>query len=334
MVRFSEYFDEWLYGKNGYYTNYKAIGKEGDFFTSVSTTKFFGGAIANKIYELINSKFPQNTTIVEIGAHKGYLLADIIQFLYTFDPKIIQRLKFGILEKFENLRKIQYNYIKQSFGNVINFRHFNSVDEINLDSAIFISNELFDAFSTELVWQRDKFLQMAYVSDEHKIVWRECIDERVLSLAIENKITKGEVPLSYEDFIKKLVLNVNRFYFITFDYGEKYPRNDFSIRIYSEHKTYPLFEPGLNLKNYFKRADITYDVNFALLSNIFKKYGVKEVDYKTQLKAMIEFKITDLLEELKANVDNDTYLREVNKVKMILNPTYMGDRFKMIMFEK
>ena len=333
MIKFSEYFNEWLYGRNGYYTNYKTIGKEGDFFTSVSTTKFFGGAIANKIFQILHSDMPKDTTIIEIGAHRGYLLADIIQFLYTFNPKLLDKLHFAIVERYESLQKIQKEYLFKSFGNHISFRHYKTINDIDVNHAIFVANEIFDAFPTELVWQRDKFLQLAYVDNEHKIVWKECKDEDIIKLAIENKITKGEIPISYIHYAKSLS-KINRFYFITFDYGEKYPRNDFSIRLYYQHKTYPLFEEGLNLKRYFKNSDITYDVNFSLLSNSFKQYGIKEIDYKTQLKAMIDFGLTDLLEILKANVDQQTYLKEVNKVKLILNPTYMGDRFKMIMFKK
>ena len=64
MIRFSEYFNFWLYGKDGYYTNYKNIGKEGDFFTSVSVTPFFGGAIAKKIISSIESGFLNKTTTI------------------------------------------------------------------------------------------------------------------------------------------------------------------------------------------------------------------------------------------------------------------------------
>ena len=43
--KFSDYFNAWLYSKDGYYSKYKEIGKEGDFYTSVSTSSFFGGSI-------------------------------------------------------------------------------------------------------------------------------------------------------------------------------------------------------------------------------------------------------------------------------------------------
>ena len=116
MQLFSEYFDEWLYGDDGYYSNYKAIGKDGDFFTAVSASKLFGGSIAKRIIDTIESGFvPMNTTIVEIGAHHGYLIADIIQFIYTLKPELLQTLTFAIVERYENLREKQ----KSTFSNLL-----------------------------------------------------------------------------------------------------------------------------------------------------------------------------------------------------------------------
>ena len=48
QIKFSSYFNNWLYGDDGYYSNYKTIGKEGDFYTAVSSSKFFGGTIGKK----------------------------------------------------------------------------------------------------------------------------------------------------------------------------------------------------------------------------------------------------------------------------------------------
>ena len=298
MIKFSTYFDNWLYSDDGYYSNYKVIGKDGDFFTAVSTSRFFGGAIANRIIEVIDSGFlPKNTTIVEIGAHHGYLLADIIQFIYTLKPKLLDSLSFAIVERYENLQQKQKEYFKSSFGDVIKLKHFKSVDELNLDNAFIVANEIFDAFSCELVFQKDNILQQAFVKN-HKIIWQECKDEKLIKTCVENKITKGEVPVGIKEFGVSLLKGVKRFEFVTFDYGDKYPRNDFSCRIYQKHSVYPIFEENLDLKSLYKKSDITYDVNFAYLIKIFEDIGIKNIVYETQLKAMVRFGITDLLEIL------------------------------------
>ena len=66
----------------------------------------------------------------------------------------------------------------------------------------------------------------------------------------------------------------------------------------------------------------------------FIEAGAKNIAYETQLKALVEFGIIELLEILHKNVDEKTYLSEANKVKTLLNPTGMGDRFKMASFRK
>ncbi len=55
----------------------------------------------------------------------------------------------------------------------------------------------------------------------------------------------------------------------TFDYGEKYVRNDFSIRVYRSHETFPLFDEDLELSESYQKDDITYDVNFGHVSEAF-----------------------------------------------------------------
>jgi len=336
-IKFSEYFNDWLYGEQGYYANYKTIGKDGDFYTAVSSSKFFGGSIGKKAVDTINSGFlPTNTTILEIGAHHGYLLADMIEFIYTLNPKLIGTLKFAIVERYEHLRIKQKEYFKQSFGDQIELIHYNDISEVKLDNAFVVANEIFDAFACDLVYTNDKnILQYAVVNKEkNKIEFVDNNNEVLKNHCDKYKITKGEVPVGYKEFAQNLSSNIDKFEFITFDYGEKYPRNDFSTRVYFKHNVFPIFDEKMNLEQFFGLSDITYDVHFDYLIDCFKDVGISNINYETQLKAMVSFGITELLEMLHKNVDEDTYLHEANKVKTLLNPTGMGDRFKMLSVKK
>ena len=335
MIKFSEYFNEWLYADDGYYATYKEIGKDGDFFTSVSTSSFFGGAIAKKIIKTIEDGFlPKDTTILEIGAHHGYLLADVIQFIYTLKPELLETLSFSIVERFSNLQKKQEEYIKESFGDLIKLKHYDDLEKVELENAFVIANEIFDAFSCELVYTNDKnILQQAFV-ENHKIKFIDCNDKKIINHCKKYQVTKGEIGLSYEEFVNTLCKNINSFEFLTFDYGDRYPRNDFSARVYEKHAVYPIFEEGLDLEKLYKKSDITYDVHFNHLRDCFKNNKLENIIFNTQLKALVEFGIIELLEILKANVDETTYLRQTQKVKILLEPTGMGDRFKIINVRK
>lgn len=335
MIKFCDYFNDWLYGKDGYYSNYKEIGKDGDFFTSVSTSSFFGGSIAKKIISSIEEGFlPNNTTILEIGAHHGYLLADIIQYIYTLKPQLLETLNFAIVERFENLQIQQKNYLKESFGDSIKIKHFNDINEVKLQNAYIIANEIFDAFACDLVYtNKNDVLQQAFVIN-HEIKFIDCIDEKIINHCKKYSITKGEVALSYKNFVNTICSNIDSFEFLTFDYGDRFPRNDFSARIYEKHAVYPIFEENLDLEKLFKKSDITYDVHFNYLNDCFIENNIKDIKFNTQLKSLVEFGILDLLEILKANVNEKAYLKETQKVKILLEPTGMGDRFKTLNIRK
>jgi len=334
-VTFSQYFNNWLYSKDGYYSNYKPIGKDGDFYTSVSSSKFFGGTIGKRVVDIINNGFLSNkTTIIEIGAHHGYLLSDMIQFIFTLQPELIKTLQFAIVERYEHLQIKQKEYFQKCFGDEIQLIHYNTINEVNTKEAFIIANEIFDAFACDLVYtDADTTLQSAIV-ENNTIKFIDNEDIFLEKYCHKYKVTKGEVARGYEEFTSSICSHIKKFEFVTFDYGEKYPRNDFSCRVYENHNVYPLFDENINLKNLYKKSDITYDVNFTHLIDSFIQAGATNLSYETQAKALIHFGIIELLEILHKNVDEETYLGQTNRVKILLNPIGMGDRFKMASFRK
>ncbi|NOZ90581.1 MAG: hypothetical protein GXO60_04760 [Epsilonproteobacteria bacterium] len=327
-MKFSTYMNEWLYGENGYYKRFKEIGKAGDFYTAVSTSSFFGASIANHFYKLIQKdSFKRNGWLIEIGAHQGYLLCDMIQWLYTIEPNLVKTLKFGIVERQKEVQKAQLEYIANRFGGDIEITHFNDIDEVKVDYTFFVSNEIFDAFPCELI----KDGQQAFVQN-HQIEWREA-EKDLLEFASKHRQIKGEVAVGYEEFAKSMS-GVKSCDFISFDYGERLVRNDFSIRVYQKHKTYPLFDEELKLEEVYQKADITYDVNFGHLIEAFNEAGFRLDGYETQARALIRFGIIDILEMFSKQTTEANYLREVDKIKTLIAPTIMGDKFKMVHFVK
>jgi len=333
-LSFNNYFNEWLYSKNGYYTKYKTIGKEGDFFTSVSTSSFFGGTIGKRVVNIIEDGFlEKDSTILEIGSHHGYLLADMIQFIYTLSPNLLDTLEFAIVEKHPHLQTQQKEYINKCFGDTIKLKHYNDINEVNLSSAFVIANEIYDAFPCDLVYTEDNVLKKAVVNN-HSISFVKNDDIFLEYYCQQYKVTKGEIARGYEEFAFHLSKSIEKFEFITFDYGEKYPRNDFSCRVYKNHDVFPLFDKEIDLANLYQESDITYDVNFQHIIDSFEKNNIECTMYETQLQALVSFGIIELLEMLHQHVDEKSYLKEANKVKTLLNPTGMGDRFKMVSFRK
>lgn len=324
---FSKYMHEWLYGENGYYGSYHPIGKEGDFYTAVSTSKFFGGSIAQHIIKRIDEGFLfSDSLICEIGAHHGYLLADIIEFLYTLRPQLLKSLRFGIVERFDALQAQQKSYFEESFGDVIKLEHYHDVSEINASCAFFIANEIFDAFACELFY-KDKIGRV----EEGKVIF-DVESPECSAHAQKYKKDRGEIAVGYESFAQSMAQSVPKFEFMSFDYGELDARSDFSIRVYQEHKVYPLFDEDLDLQKAFAATDITYDVNFSHVKEAFEVQGMKCVQYATQLVALVEMGVLDLLATLKEKASEEIYIQELEKVKVLITPSLMGERFKMIRF--
>jgi len=328
-MKFSEYMNAWLYGDSGYYTQYNTIGKEGDFYTAVSSSKFFGGSIAKHIISVIDEGFlSKNTTICEIGAHHGYLLADIVEFIHTLRPELLTTLNFCIVERYENLQNQQKKYFSECFGDAVNLLHVNDISALKVDDAFILANEIFDAFSCELFYKG----KIASVK-EHEVVFEE-EDEEITLLAAKYHKDRGEIAVGYEEFARNVQKASPRFEFMSFDYGDMQARPDFSLRIYHEHKVDPFFEESLNRAKLFQTSDITYDVNFQHVKDAFIDEGMEYVDFQAQMVALVDFGVLELLEMVRDHAGEDIYKQELQKVKTLIMPDMMGERFKVIRFRK
>lgn len=320
---------DWLYGEDGYYATYKNIGKSGDFYTAVSASKFFGGTVANHIISLVDEGFlAKDGTICEIGAHHGYFLADVIEFIYTLRPELLNTLEFVIIERFDDLQKFQTNYFKESFGEVVKLTHYRSLSELKCKNAFFIANEIFDAFPCELYYKG----KTARV-EGHTIEF-DVDDSWVEDKAKKYSKDRGEIAIGYEEFAKEMADSCEKFEFMSFDYGEMGARPDFSLRVYAKHEVIPFFDENIKREELFAKSDITYDVTFAHVKDAYEEAGVEFIELKAQMTALVNMGIMDLLEILKDNADEKIYKQELEKAKMLIMPNFLGERFKMIRFRK
>lgn len=324
---FSQYMSEWLYGENGYYATYKSIGKDGDFYTAVSASKFFGGTIAKHIISLIDEGFLESdATICEIGAHHGYFLADVCQFIYTLRPELLSSFEFVIIERFDALVTQQRNYFTESFGDALQLKHYKSLNELQCKTAFFVANEIFDAFPCEL-YHKGKTATV----DAHEIVFEQ-ENKWVDAKAKKYHKERGEIAIGYEEFALSMANAAQKFEFMSFDYGEMQARPDFSLRVYAKHEVIPFFDEKIKRQELFAKSDITYDVNFTHVKDAFAEAGVTFVEFKAQMVALVDMGLLELLEILQKNVEEKIYKQELEKAKILILPNFLGERFKMIKF--
>lgn len=329
-LRFSEYFGAWI---RAYYANVP-LGR--DFYTAVGASKFFGGAIAKYILgRLESSELALPLNIIDLGANNANLLQDIRAFLGTLGVGVVENCDFIAVEANSKITHPLAPSATISLGegeSVIFYNNLAALKSANLlcnRHNIFIANEFFDALPCEIIDNG----KMAFV-ENNRLIFKIYDDKKMLEICEKFKITKGEIPLSYDEFCENI--KNEKFMFITFDYGDFAPRNDFSLRLFYKHKIQNFMEivldsaPNLqiqsqNLANLFGKCDITYSVPFFMLDRAFERIGAKKILSKRQDLALIEdFKILELLQDF-YNAQNSqnpqnlgTYLRESNKIKTLL----------------
>jgi NADH dehydrogenase [ubiquinone] 1 alpha subcomplex assembly factor 7 len=112
-ISLDEYMNICLYDKNyGYYTTKEHIfGEKGDFITAPEVSQMFGETISIFLYKILENsfKFPHSWDLLEVGAGRGFLMADILASFVGF--KCLRGLNVIIVEKSNKLTKIQQENI-------------------------------------------------------------------------------------------------------------------------------------------------------------------------------------------------------------------------------
>ncbi|MEB2811877.1 SAM-dependent methyltransferase [Campylobacter upsaliensis] len=279
---FSDFFQKWLY--ENYYKNGVFVGKRGDFYTAVSVGELFGSLLAKHFLSLIDKQIlTPPLQVVEIGANEGYLSRDFLSALVQFRPNIFEKLEFHIIEPHEKLQILQKQTLKG-----VEFTHHHSFKETHFQNAFIFCNELFDSFACDLI-DNDK---MAFIED-FKFIFKPLSPTLKKQCELLN-LQKGEFSFYLSNFFEDLNAACDSFIFAGFDYGEFLPQR-FSLRIYQNHQLFDPFE--VDLRAFFGKSDLTYNVNFTHLQYLIEKYHFKLLSLEKQSKALLEFGLESIIEQ-------------------------------------
>ena len=279
-MKFSLFFNEWLH--ENYYKNAVNIGKKGDFFTAVSIGELFGTLLAKHFLNLLDKqilKLP--IQIVEVGANEGFLSKDFLTALLSFRAEIFEKLEFFIIEPHEKLRTLQKNTLQG-----VEFSHKTSLKECNFKNAFIFTNELFDSFACELINDG----KMAFVKD-FEIYFKHITKELKKECDLLG-LKKGEFCPYLAEFFDDLNKACENFVFAGFDYG-KNEINNFSLRIFKKHEIFDFFSS--DLRKFFGKSDLTYDINFKHLLSLIERQNFKLLAFERQSKALLNFGFEELL---------------------------------------
>ncbi|WP_039667711.1 SAM-dependent methyltransferase [Campylobacter sp. RM16704] len=315
-MTFSEFFKNWT---DKYYSQAVSVGKNGDFYTVVSVGNLFGVLLANYFLKLIDDKkLTLPVEVVEIGANEGHLMLDFIQALYTLRADVLGQIECYIIEPHEKLRNIQ----KKLFDEYeLDVKIHNSLKECHFKNAFFYANELFDCFACELV----KNKTMAYVDNDLNIVFKP-MGEDLLKECEKYNIYNSELCIEYKSFLDELKQACKKLTFVCFDYAKK--EEKFSIRMFKKHQVFDLFKE--NLKDFYAKSDITYNVNFEHFMQVLKEKGFEIVKHKNQNQVLIDFGLEEIIKQAKST-HPQIYKNFIKQSKNLMFG--FGDKFKFLEFK-
>src|SRR2546422_2468376 len=145
-VSFARFMELALYHPlYGYYERRaQPVGRQGDFFTSVTVGSLFGELLGFQFVAWLKAVGPGPSQIVEAGAHDGRLAADILNFLKTHQPGLLERVDYWLIEPSAHRQRWQQQTLDQFAAKVRWFDSLAALPASGVRGVIF-SNELLDA---------------------------------------------------------------------------------------------------------------------------------------------------------------------------------------------
>ena len=326
--------------EHGYYASGRArVGKEGDFFTSVSVGKIYGrllASICREAWERLER--PTEFTIVEQGANDGAMAADILGAIREGDEEFRNAARFAIVEPFPSNRERQ----QQKLRDFRNITWVSSPEELPRFTGIHLSNELLDAFPVDsLRWSGTAWEEECVAHEGGNLSWvTRPIADQELSVAarqLPSHLDAGfrvEINPGIPSWLAAIHDKLERGIVLTVDYGQagddRYAphRADGTLLSYRNHERFndPLHEPGLR--------DITAQVDFSALAEEALKAGFEILGYSDQHHFLVGAAEPWLRSLGDLTAKSDAAQSDLKSLQTLLNPGTMGMQFKAIAFGK
>jgi SAM-dependent MidA family methyltransferase len=338
-MRFDRYMELALHHPaHGYYAAGRPIGREGDFFTSVSVGPLFGQLLARQARQMWRAlDCPRPFWIIEQGTHDGQLALDILESCRSGPDDFLAAVRYGIIEPSSSARKLQERRVtKAKLGERVCWMR--DLREVRREKpiGIFLSNELVDAFPVHLIHRSaDAWMERCVeVDDEGSLSWTdvsiqdEKLGEAIRGLPlpeIEGYVT--EINLTARDWMQEVAKVFERGYVLTIDYG--FPaslyyapfRSGGTLTTYQDHRRDDdvLHSPG--------KRDITAHVDFTALVRAGESGGLTTLGLIDQQRFLMGVAQSELSGAEKYENGIPSQLRAWNT---LTHPEHLGSRFQVL----
>lgn len=322
-VSFSSVMELALYHEEfGYYgPGPRRIGREGDFFTSVSVGPLYGRLLAQfALQEWQRLGEPGDFALIEQGAHDGQLAADIL------DAVEIPGVKYLIHEPNPRYRVVQ----RQRLGARVGW--LESLSEAPAH-ALFLSNELPDAFPVDLVrWDGSRWQELQVDAERRFVPCSPGSPELAAEIVkLPTGLEPGhimEIGLTALNWVRELSSAPFRGGVFIADYGldedEFTTRPAGTLRRYRDHQTDDKVLEELG------RCDLTAHVNFTRLIAEAERHGLRTDHYDLQGRFLTRLAVP-WLKKLEGQPLDAGVLRQFQS---LTHPALMGRSFRCLWMEK
>jgi SAM-dependent MidA family methyltransferase len=255
-MRFDAFMRHALYHpEHGYYTKKPKIGREGDFYTSVSVGPLFGRLLARQFWQMwcLLDK-PEPFWIAEQGAHDGQLARDILEWCQRETPIFRAALRYAIVDGPHVADTVARSLVQL---------------ERDKPTGVFFSNELVDAFDT-FTWIERPL---------ESLDLKQALAERPIP-EVEGYTT--EINLSASEWMENVGQAMHRGYVLTLDYG--FPSHHYyapertsgTLTAYARHKR------AEDVLAHVGEQDITTHVDFTSLARAGQRGGLTHLGFVDQ----------------------------------------------------
>lgn len=329
-MAFSRFMELSLYDPlQGYYASGRAaVGREGDFFTSVSIGPVFGAVLAGQFLEMWEALGrPYDFRLVEQGANDGRLSSDILAAL-SLTP--LAGVPLTIIEPVLLLREKQAATLAGA-----NVEWVDAPESLAEFTGVHFSNELFDALPFDIFEaQGGCWHELLVQSEGNDFFFKpspHCM--RNIELPPRPDGFRIEIRRKQDVLLSTLSTRMRCGFLLAMDYGMPRAellaphRREGTLACYANHQRdkAPLRFPG--------EKDITAHVDFTSLAQEATHSGFALEGYTDQHHFLVGAS-TALLKSLDGARPTPATLKLLRSLRTLLHPETMGTQFKAVLFSK
>lgn len=336
-IPFVEFMQHALYAPgSGYYSaGLQKFGVDGDFITAPELTPLFAQTLAGQCQQIF--KALDHPVLFEFGAGSGRLCVDILKAL---DALQCLPERYLIMEVSSNLRQRQQQLIQTEIPALFDRVHWLDRWPEQGFNGVMIANEVLDAMPVHRFLKTDDDILESVITlnDRGELIERFNPSSNPRLLNYLHQVLpdlpcpyQSEVNLFIEDWLKECSRILNQGAMLIIDYG--FPRHEYyhpdrnqgTLMCHFRHHAHsnPLIHVG--------EQDITAHVDFTQVAEAGYDAGFHVAGYTNQASFLLANGLLSLLERLTNEVSR---LRAQQAVKQLIQPSEMGELFKVIALTK